>query len=1193
MSLTRHIQLFGALHVTEGKRVLNMGSGRAASLLAYLVLHPHTRHTRERLAEILSPDTSPERVRRNFSDALYRLRSTLGARWLAIEGETLALNSGPDLWVDVWEFERLAARQDLAALETAAALYKGDLLPEIYDDWILLPRLALQEKYFSILESLAAEYEAQNDLPRALSYARQLISADPLRESAQQTFLRLLGRLKRRAQALAHYEYVRQLFQTELGVEPLAETQTLVEAIQREAETAPTTPFVIERTRFVGRTLERARGVERIEQTLAGHGGLLSIEGEAGIGKSRLLRELALSAQWRGATTAYGAANEYPSASPFSPIADALQSFLHRTGATKLENLIPSETLAALGSLYAPWRALAVLPELPPVQARQRFQHSFINLMQTLARRAPLVLMLDDLHWADAALWDLLDALAPHASTSPLLLLLAYRRPEIERNAGWEVLQRWERAGYLKTITLQPLNVQEVSQLLPTAERVDAARVFALTGGNPFYITEYLSREADAPNLDPIRTRTSTLSASARAALEAAAVLGEHVAFRLWSVVAQASPVALAAASEELTNRYLVQPTDAGYAFAHDVIRAAVYDQIKPVQRRELHSRAADALATFDPENWRARAFHLERAERRAEAAEAYQRAGAQALAQFAFRDAQTALEHSLTLLPPTPSQARIEAELALARALDALGNRAQQAEVLAQARADARALQHQALLLQALVLSGRVTTLSGQVVQAAAMYDEALALARTLGDARQEFEVLFWRGDLAMRRGELNDARVFYGQALALARQTANRQGEARALRGMGTLTRQEGDPEKALELHHQALAIHRELRDMYSEAVTMLNVLGSLYDLGAWDRLLTTARETIALCESLDHYPGVGVARHLLSLGAYAIGDYETARELLPQVAVDFQATGDRRNVGLTWNTLGLVEFDAGNVERARELYLQALAIAREIQAATERGYVLHDLGVLCLTTGEAETARDHLAAACEIWKEQGNLFLQRKSEAYLGLAYLALNERARAMALAEQGLASLRGDALRGELPQGWHWALYRLLHGLHRPADAHAALRAAYQEVQRQGLAIGDHAMRQRFFERVPLNRAILTAYEENIAATQTRLVVTLARCDAPLGRSLQPSERVTVHWTVNAPEDEAIRGKTARRRHRLQRLLAEAHAQNAAPTDEDLARALGVSRHTILRDMATLAKRGEKTSTRKRKAVRNT
>lgn len=1184
----RRITLFGSLDVSENARPIALSGSRVVSLFAYLVLHPHVRHPREKLAELLSPDAPFDRVRRNFSDALYHLRQTLGADWIDADAERVGLGNSA-LTVDVWEFERLAAGDDRASLARAAALYRGDLLPEIYDDWILVPRLTLQEKYLSVLETLTQLLQAQNDLPRALSYARQLIAADPLRETSHQLYLRLLGRSGRRSQAVVHFEYVRQLFQTELGVELLAETRALGEAIRREAESAPGVSPAVEQMRFVGRAREREIAIDRIEHAVRGQGGVLCLEGEAGIGKSRLLRELAASAQWRGIATAYGGASENPGGSPLTVFADALMPLLNGGRASQLPGLLPMETLAGLSVLYAPWQNCASLPELPPAQARARFQHHFVTLLQTLSQFAPLVLMLDDLQWADVAVWDLLDALIPQVAQAPLLVVLAYRRPEIEKNAGWEFLRKWERSG-LATLSLKPLTAADVAQLLGQSELTDAARVTAFTGGNPFYISEYLTglQEGHALARDPLAARLQSLSPAARRALDAAAVLGEQIAFRLWTIVSQESALMLAASGEELSARSFLQPTQAGYAFVHDLVRTNVYEHIAPASRAVLHTRAADALAAFEPENWRARAFQLERAERMPEAAEAYRHAGAQGLAQFAFRDAQTAFVHALSLLPETPAVARVEVELSLAQALDALGDRTQQADALAQALRGARVLQNDALLLRALVMSGRAASLKGQVAQAAGLYEEALQLARKLGDAFQEFEALFWRGDLALRRGELADGRTYYQAALQVARRTGHRQGEGRVLRGMGNLTRQEGSPDKALALQMQALEIHRELRDVYSEAVTLVNVLGSLYDLGAWDRLMAAGRETIALCESLDYMPGVAVARHLLSLGAYSVGAYETAREMLPLVAADCEATGDRRNVGLTWNVLGLVEFDTGNLARAREFYLKALEIASDVHAFTEIAYVQHDLGVLCLTVGEMENAREYFHAAHAIWQEQQNILLLRKTEAYWGLVCVALNDRVRAAELARQGLASLRGAPLQGEQPQAWHWALYQLLMQLECSADAQDALDAAYAEVQRQGRAIADDTMRASFRSRVPLNRAILAAYEDTVLSTQRRVVVSLARRDAPLGRTLNENERVDVTWTLDAPGDNAVRGKTARRQHRLRRLLDEAQAQNAAPTDDELARALDVSRHTILRDMAALAERGENSSTRRRK-----
>jgi hypothetical protein len=210
-----------------------------------------------------------------------------------------------------------------------------------------------------------------------------------------------------------------------------------------------------------------------------------------------------------------------------------------------------------------------------------------------------------------------------------------------------------------------------------------------------------------------------------------------------------------------------------------------------------------------------------------------------------------------------------------------------------------------------------------------------------------------------------------------------------------------------------------------------------------------------------------------------------------------------------------------------------------------------------------------------------------MRAKSEAYVGLCLLdsgTAPERVEAQALAERGLALARSGEVAGEHPQAWLWALAQLLRRLGRPDQAVEVLRAASAEVRRQALMIRDPA-RRRDFERVPLNQAIITELSGE-ADTQTSQEVLLAHREAPLGRPLRREELVRVRWTLTAPDDAAIDDKAERRRHRLQRLLTEAASHEAAPTDDDLARALGVSRRTILRDIAVL---GDQTPTRRRVA----
>ena len=1183
--------MFGEFCISLGNRpVTGLAAPRLQSLLAYLLIHAPAPISRSSLAGLLTPDYSETAARHALSDALYRLRQTLGPDWLVVDPDRVGLRADDTLWVDVWEFERLAARGDSVSLEAAAALYTGDLLPEIYDDWILLPRLALQEKYLALLETLATKQEAQNDLPRALSYARQLITIDPLRESGHQTYLRLLGRLNRRTQALAHYDYVRQLFQTELGVEPLAETRALVEAIRREAETAPTAPPLVEQTRFVGRTVERALGVERIEQVMLGRGGLLCIEGEAGIGKSRLLRELISSARWRGAAVTYGVASEYPGASPFSPIADALAGAFDKTSlrgarASHLENLLPAETLTALAPLYEPWRKLAALPELPPTAARQRFHEHFVTLMQALAQLSPLIVMLDDMHWADEALWDLLDALASRLSDSPLLLFLAYRRPDIEKNPGWKFLQCWERGNYLSSIQLNPLDASDVAQLLPEAERADAARVVALTAGNPFYVGEHLAHR------DPFETRIAALSAPARAALEAAAVLGEQVPFRVWALAAEQSPLALAAASEELTAKFLLQPTEAGYAFTHDVVHTAVYELIEPARRQNLHARAAQALAALDPENLRARAFQCDRAGASAQAAILYRQVGAQEMAQFAFREAQHALERALTLTPADGVEERMALLLELVRVYDVTGDREPQARAIDDALRHLDTLSDFTMQARVLLAAGDLATKTGQHEKALAFLNDALARARRAANREQQAEILIQLGDLQVRTGDVHAAKQNYGQGLELARECGSRVQEALGLDGLGfVLPSVGGSSEQAEGYLLESLQVRRTSGDRFGEARSLANLLAFLQTSGAFDRVMELSDQALAANEAVGYRLGATVVRAAQGLAACALGDFETARRLISAAVDHFRSMADLDGVAVYMTSMGQVAEREGKLDEAAMHLETALALAQAHGALLYTALAQQDLGAVRIRQDRNAEAVPLLECARALFQENGDLPKLWRSHALLGLAVLKSGEHARAAMLADEAWRDFQTRAPGGEDPQYGLWALYELLDGLGRRDDACRVLSAAYAVLQKQARILHEYSVRHRFFQRVPVNRDISAAYFEMLGRAMTHTVM-LARKTAPLGRTLTRKERVEVVWTVAAPEDDTIADKTARRHYRLRRLLAEAEAQNAAPTDDDLARALGVSRHTILRDMQALAQTGQPITTRRRKTTR--
>jgi predicted ATPase len=371
--------------------------------------------------------------------------------------------------------------------------------------------------------------------------------------------MRCLARLNRHTAALQQYDQLAQTLQAELKIDPLPETRALADAIRAELALLQLTPACAS---FVGSGAERAQALQAVEALIANQGGALAIEGPPGIGKSRLWEEIAAGAKWRGVTVVSGRAAEHSAESPFAPLSEVLAQALQGPRTAQIELLLPAETVAAVGELYPPWRDRSAPIDLPPDQARRRFQHAVIKVWQALASLAPHAILLDDVQWATAALWETLDALLAEIRVSSsladdpslrgalsatkqspafeteiasrqnarndaafgdqlgqrsrsqrLLIGLAYRRPEIEHSAGWPTLQRRERNGQLQTISLKPLSVSEVTELLPPNQRSQAETIAALSGGNPFYVTQMQLALDEGYALDqqPVLTRAAAL----------------------------------------------------------------------------------------------------------------------------------------------------------------------------------------------------------------------------------------------------------------------------------------------------------------------------------------------------------------------------------------------------------------------------------------------------------------------------------------------------------------------------------------------------------------------------------------------------------------------------------------------------------------------------------------------------------
>ncbi|HUA05925.1 MAG TPA: AAA family ATPase [Solirubrobacteraceae bacterium] len=613
----------------DGEELASPASKRARALLAYLALHPGP-HSRARLAALFWPDVLDGSARASLRVALTELRQALGpgaAEHLVATRDSVALD-GPGLTVDAREFQAALERDDARrALEVCG----GSILDGFEDDWAIQARDQHAQR---LGEALAFAAQGAADPTEALRLTRAAVVLDPLAEVPNRQLIARLATIGDRGAALTAGRRFTERLRAQLGIAPSRETRALIDEL-RHAESEPvSSPAGLIRsydTVFVGRRAELARlracwgGVQMHRDRR-----IALIAGEPGIGKTRLAQQFASAALQQGATVLLGRCSEEPLA-PFEPYIEALA----QAGVT--EALVPGAGAEDSG-------------------ARHRLFGAVDAAFTDLAARAPLMLVIDDFHWADRGSLLLTGFLLRSSRPGPILVLGTYRDTELGRHTPLTAaLGDLKRDGALDRIDLGGLALDDVAALARSMVGTDddAPRVHARTDGNAFFAEELLRELAESePGAVPesvrhaVGVRLSRMSDDANELIAAAAVLGlEHDARALQATAGLEADAAEAALDELLKARLLRATTGpARFAFSHALVREAVLDEVNVLRRARLHRRAADAFTALGEQHHLDEiAMHLFEAASTADArhaAEMLVGAGHRAVARLAYEDA-------------------------------------------------------------------------------------------------------------------------------------------------------------------------------------------------------------------------------------------------------------------------------------------------------------------------------------------------------------------------------------------------------------------------------------------------------------------------------------------------------------------------------------------------------------------------
>jgi len=647
----------------------------AKTLIKLLAIQPgHALH-REQVIDVLWPQVNAESALNSLGKALHVARRALqpglprrqDSAYLRLADSMLVLDTEHAI-VDTDEFEQLAEdalrRREIAAYDAAFAAYGGELLPEDrYESWCSERRTALAELHIRLLLGMAEALEGRGSHSEAAERLRDVLQQDPTRESVHRQLMHLYAWMGGPDQAIRQFHSCEAVLRQELDVTPQPETISLYDEILASRLPQRSGPDRANGNGNGNGNLSRSSpvhaaangcpfvGRERVIQHMFGQlmrrdgeqPGMIVVSGETGVGKTRLLDEFAIQASARGAITLCGGRGAHAEQFACGAFAVALEDYAANRSEAERTEL--ARAYPALARFVPSWGAGIPLPA-PAPDLHDYYLDLFPSIVQflmDLARTKPVLLVLGDLHEADAVGLDLIKYLAHLAVGTPLLMVGALRDPDIEADPGLpQMIEAMTRERLWLRIDLHCLSRQATDQLvhgmLPRAHLSDhtLAQIYAQSRGNPLFVRElvegmnahgspaadegcqdlsWLAARLPARRRILIGMRLALMDEPLRRVLGLAAAVGA-TEISLSQLRAGAAalkppvdiPVLFDALDRALRLR-LLEERGEGYAFRHPVVRAALYDCLPRHRRDELRAaltapggssaRSSDCLTDF------------------------------------------------------------------------------------------------------------------------------------------------------------------------------------------------------------------------------------------------------------------------------------------------------------------------------------------------------------------------------------------------------------------------------------------------------------------------------------------------------------------------------------------------------------------------------------------------------------------
>jgi len=726
----------------------------------------------------------------------------------------------------------------------------------------------------------------------------------------------------------------------------------------------------IARGRFVGRDQELMDATGLWNRALAGEGQLLLVSGEPGIGKTRLIRELSTHVEVTGGRSLIGEC-ESEGGAPYAPFAQIVRKSL-RQGAEngfKLPDFVLGDLLELAPELKPYYPDIPPNPKLEPEAEQQRLFENVVAFCQALSEYEPLMLVIDDAHWADSGTLSLLRHLASRTQSQRTLLTATYREVELDEAQPFhEALLELNRKRLGTRIKLRRLDSTQTQDMLAAIFESDEITgdflegIFSETEGNPFFIEEvckalvesgqvfYKDGDWDRLSMDEIeipqsvrvaiQSRVSKFPEEYQDTLNLAAVLGREFDFDTLAEASDLDEDTLIDALETAEDAQLIEEISgkggATFSFMHALIPSTLAEGVRTLRRRRLHKRAAAAIEVTRPDDFEDLAYHHEEAGDEDQARTYYTKAGERAAAAFANQEAENHFRAALELEPADGQRADLLSMLA-----DVIGRQGRLAEAIS-TRQEAADLHQELENVEQVATSyermARDRWHAGDFAGALEICVSGLGLTEGAPESGELAGLVHETARAHYFLGSTEEALPLCNQALEMARSTSNTQVEADALITLGILPSLSTD--EAISALEQAIEICQKEKLLREESRAHNN-LATILDINKAD-----------FRSGRDHYlRAAEIAREMGDLGgelfAYnnaisdtlSLGNLEEAEEMLTHGRELYEQLEDPGAAGANYlSEVNSLQREMGQLEQAASERRAMLEKATESGSAFE---------------------------------------------------------------------------------------------------------------------------------------------------------------------------------------------------------------------------------------------------------------